>query len=218
MKKQPSPTWVSAAAVLGAGVHGDVFANVAVGADHEPRRPAAIAERLRRRTERGERMDDGARADRRVAGDVDMGDQPTAVAEHDMRADGAIRTDADVLSDRGTRPRCAPMDRSCLRSCVADHGADFGFGHDLAAHLGHAAVPPHVSPLRELRHVILDGVAGQHGLAEFRLVDGQEINRLRLVRSGWRCTARRRSAPCPRSSARREIPDCPGSGPGNAAR
>ena len=82
-----------AAAILGAGVHGDVFADIAVGADHEPRRPAAIVHRLRRRAERGERADDGARADRGMAGEIDVRQQPAAVADRHMRADGAIRTD-----------------------------------------------------------------------------------------------------------------------------
>ena len=41
MKKQRSPTSVTPPTVLGAGVHGDVFADVAIGAD----RRAASARR-----------------------------------------------------------------------------------------------------------------------------------------------------------------------------
>ena len=82
-----------AAAVLGAGVHGDVFADIAIGADHQPGRPAAIAERLRRRTKRSKRMNDGARTDCGVAGEIDMRDQSATVADAHMRADSAIRTD-----------------------------------------------------------------------------------------------------------------------------
>src|SRR5262245_37805820 len=60
------------AAVLGPEVHGDVFADVAVGADLEPRRSAAIADRLRRCAERRERIDLGARSDAGVAGHMHM--------------------------------------------------------------------------------------------------------------------------------------------------
>ena len=95
-----------AAVVLGADVHGDAFADVAIGADDESRRAAAISHRLRRRAERGERIDHGARADRGVAGDMDMRDEPAAVAERDMGADDAIRTDRHVVSDR--RPAFDP--------------------------------------------------------------------------------------------------------------
>ena len=81
MKKAAVADFGHAAAVLGAGIHGDIFADVAVGADHEPGRPAAIVHRLRRRAERGKRMDDGARADRGMAGEIDMREQPAAVAD-----------------------------------------------------------------------------------------------------------------------------------------
>src|SRR5664280_1281893 len=45
-------------------------------------------------------MDDGARADRGVAGEVDMRDEPAAIADRDVRADGAIGADRDVGSYR----------------------------------------------------------------------------------------------------------------------
>src|SRR5579862_6207530 len=64
------------AAGLGAEAHGYALANVAIGADHEPRGLAAVARRLRHRAQRGERMDHGARPDGGAAGDVDMGNEP----------------------------------------------------------------------------------------------------------------------------------------------
>ena len=47
-----------AAAVLGPGIHGDALAQLAARPDHQPRRAAAIVHRLRRRAQRGERIDD----------------------------------------------------------------------------------------------------------------------------------------------------------------
>ena len=92
-----------AAAVLGAGIHGDIFADIAVGADHEPRRPAAVMRRLRRRAERCERMNDGARTDGCMAGEIDVPDQPAAVADRDMSADGAIGADRYIAADCSPR-------------------------------------------------------------------------------------------------------------------
>ena len=75
-----------AAAVFGSGIHGDGFAQVAARADDEPGRAAAIMHRLRRRAERGERIDDGALADRGHAGNVNMGEQPHAALQLDIAA------------------------------------------------------------------------------------------------------------------------------------
>ena len=54
--------------------------------------------RLRRRSERGERIDDGAFADRGDAGDVDMGDEAHAAPELDIGPDEAIGPDLDALA------------------------------------------------------------------------------------------------------------------------
>src|SRR5215831_2424045 len=62
-------------------------------------------------------------------------------------------------------------------SQVGDDGAELAFGDDLAGNPGLAAVPPHVSAPRGLRHVIFDGIARIDRLAELRLVDGEEIRR-----------------------------------------
>src|SRR5947209_8037609 len=81
------------AAGIGADVHGDPFANVAVGADHEPGGLTAVARRLWRPADRGERMNHGARADGRAPRDVDMGDEPAAGPDHDIGPDDAIGPD-----------------------------------------------------------------------------------------------------------------------------
>src|SRR5262245_6573326 len=47
-----------------------------------------------------------------------------------------------------------------------DHGADFSLGDHLTRHPRLAAVPPHVLFSCLLRHVIFDGVARYHRLAE----------------------------------------------------
>src|SRR3977135_1991141 len=67
------------------------------------------------------------------------------------------------------------------RSCVRDHRADLGLGDDLPGNLGLAAEPPHGLPLGDLGHVIFDGVARDHRLAEFRLVEGDKIDGLPLA-------------------------------------
>ena len=104
MKKQWSPTSRHAAVVLGAGIHGDVFADIAIGADHEPGRTAAIVHRLRRRAERGEGMDDGARADRGVAGEVDVRD-----AAGSRRRSSTLRADHAIGADRNVACRSPPL-------------------------------------------------------------------------------------------------------------
>ena len=65
-----------------------------------------------------------------------------------------------------------------------------------------------------LRHVEFDAIAGNHRLAEFRLVDGHEIDQRRLgaAEPANGRTARPPSAPWPRSATRRETPACPGNG------
>src|SRR5262249_16019644 len=84
-----------------AGVERDALADIAVGADHKPRRPAAILHRLRRRPQRSERRNDGARADRRMAGDVHVRQEPAAFADGHIPADDAVGTDLGVGGDGG---------------------------------------------------------------------------------------------------------------------
>ena len=76
-----------------------LFAQFAACADDELGRPAAIMHRLRRRAERRERIDHGAFADRRYAGDVDVGDEAHAVLKLDLRPDQAIRPDLHALAN-----------------------------------------------------------------------------------------------------------------------
>ena len=125
-----------AAVVFRSGIDGDVLANIAIGTDREPRRPAAIFDRLRRRAERGEGIDHGARPDRGMPGDVNMGDEPAAFADHDIGADDAIGTDRRVGRNRApAATRAVGSIEVIAASRGRDHGADFGLGHDLPATL-----------------------------------------------------------------------------------
>src|SRR5262245_58074935 len=89
-----------ATAVLGAGVHRHVLADIATGADLEPRGSAAILGRLRRRAERRVWIDLTAWPNRGVAGQVDMSDKDAALADADIRADHAIGADHRLRPDR----------------------------------------------------------------------------------------------------------------------
>src|SRR6185437_11337844 len=95
-----------AAVVLGAGVDGDVLADVAFRADHESGRTAPVFDGLGRRAKRTERLNDRAWPDRGVTGDTDMPNEATAIAKCDIRADGAIGTNRAIASDDG--PICDP--------------------------------------------------------------------------------------------------------------
>src|SRR5262249_6874524 len=89
-----------AAAVLGPKIHGHVLADIATGTDLEPGRSAAVLDRLRRRAERSERIDLGARTDRGVAGYVHMGTERAPLADGDVRTDHAIGADRHLRPDR----------------------------------------------------------------------------------------------------------------------
>src|SRR6266567_6188908 len=72
--------------------------------------------------------------------------------------------------------------RSAGRGCsIRQHRADIGLGDGRAIDLGVAVKPPHGLAAADRTHVIFDGIAGHHGFSEFALVDGQEINRARLL-------------------------------------
>src|SRR6516165_6554437 len=64
---------------------------------------------------------------------------------------------------------------------VGQHCADVRFSDRFAVHFGVAVEPPHRFATSDAAHVIFDRFAGQHGLAEFAFVDGQEIHRPRLL-------------------------------------
>ena len=145
MKKQRSPTSVTPRSSSVPVFMVTCFADVAVGADHEPGRAAAILDRLRRRAERGERIDHGARADGGVAGDVDVGDQPAAVADRHVRADDAIGTDRDVAPDHRRRPRSGRrgIDRRSLLIGPRIMAPTSASATIWPRDLGLAAEPPH---------------------------------------------------------------------------
>ena len=88
------------AAALGARIHGHVLADQAVLADHEPDRLAAVFQILRLVADGGEGKNARARADRRVAGEADVRDEPDPVAERHLRPDMAERSDLDAGAER----------------------------------------------------------------------------------------------------------------------
>ena len=112
----------------------------------KPRRPAAILHRLRRRAERGERINDRARADRGMTGDMHMRDEPAAVADLDMRADRRNRARSiDVCADH--RARVDPGGRIDCRHRITPHATmapTSASATDLPRDLRLAAKPPHV--------------------------------------------------------------------------
>src|ERR1019366_7448331 len=95
------------AGVLGAGAHGYALADIAVGPHHQPGRAAFAFDGLRRGPERSERINDGPGADRGVAGEMDVGQKPAAVADRHVGSDDAIGPDRYAPSDRrsGFDPR-----------------------------------------------------------------------------------------------------------------
>src|ERR1700730_19080341 len=74
------------------------------------------------------------------------------------------------------RPACLMQPRS-----VGPHRADVGFGHGNTIHDGVAVKPPHGLASADAAHVIFDGIAGHHRLAELAVVDGEKIDRARLL-------------------------------------
>src|SRR5581483_5806657 len=66
-------------------------------------------------------------------------------------------------------------------SLIGQHRPDIGFRGDRAVDLGLAVKPPHGLAAADGAHVILDGLTGHHRLPELALVDGQEIDRTRLL-------------------------------------
>src|SRR6202167_4018998 len=74
----------------------------------------------------------------------------------------------------GRRLRISP-------SSVGEHRANVGFRDDRAVDLGVAVKPPHRPPPADGAQVILDGIARHYRLAELAFVDGQKVNRARLL-------------------------------------
>ena len=112
-------------AALGARIHRHAFANEAVLADDQTGRFAAILEILRLVSDRREREDAGARADRRLARETDMRHQPHAVAQRGLRSDVTERPDRDIRPEpRAIFDDCRGMDASAhSRTSIADTSA-----------------------------------------------------------------------------------------------
>src|ERR1700726_1709864 len=77
--------------------------------------------------------------------------------------------------------RVSPDASSPDRASVAQHRADIGLGNRYAVDDGVTVKPPHGLAAADAAHVVFDGIAGHHRLAEFALVDGEKIDRARLL-------------------------------------
>jgi hypothetical protein len=162
-----------AAAGFGPGIHRNTFAQFAGRADHEPGFAAAIMDRLRRRSERAERVNARPLADRGCAGDVDMSDEPYPALELDLRADQTIGSNLNG----GANARAFGHARRWIdrHLSLGDDGADLGLGDQDIADFGLGAIPPHVAAARDLVDMIGECVAGHSGFAKFGLVDGEKV-------------------------------------------
>ena len=89
-----------AAAMGGAGMHGDMLADLVVAADDQIRLLAPIFQILGPMAEAGEGKDAAAFAERRPSGDHHMGFQPAAASDAHPGVDLAERADMDVVQFR----------------------------------------------------------------------------------------------------------------------
>src|SRR5580692_2520054 len=94
-----------AATLFGSNIHRHAFAKAASLPDLQPGRLTAIAQILRRSAKRDKWMDDATGTDGRVPGHAYMRHQLAVRADHDMRANDAIRTDRRARADH-----CAILD------------------------------------------------------------------------------------------------------------
>src|SRR5260370_17864056 len=104
-----------AAIVLGPGIHGDAFTDIAFGADHESGRAAAVSDGLRRSAQRGEWIKHGARADCGMPRNMYVSNELATVPDLHVRANDAIRPDRYVVADH--RPRFDAGGRIDCRHC-----------------------------------------------------------------------------------------------------
>jgi hypothetical protein len=88
-----------AATIFGASIHGNTFAQLAARPDNQLRGAAAVMHRLRRRPKRSKGLDNGAFADSRDSGDVNVGDEAHTIAELHIGPDCAVGTDLDIVAD-----------------------------------------------------------------------------------------------------------------------
>ena len=87
------PTRVTSAAFHGAAADGDALANLVVVADLQPRRLAFVGNILRRHADGAERKEGVVGADFRGPFDRHVRHQTAALAQFDLGANHAIRTD-----------------------------------------------------------------------------------------------------------------------------
>src|SRR5271170_7515413 len=74
-------------AIFGPGIHGDAFTQFAARPYHQSRGAAAIVDRLRRRSERSERIDHGPFTNGCYTGNMNIGDEAHTAPERDVGSD-----------------------------------------------------------------------------------------------------------------------------------
>src|SRR5580658_2614504 len=161
------------AAVFGAGIDGHAFAQLTAWPYNQLGRAAAIVHRLRRRSQRCERIDDRTVTDSGHAGDVNMGDEAHACAKRNAGSDNAIRPNLHAVTQaRGISHARGRID--CRHLLLSHVGAELRLGDQHAAHLGLAPVPPNVSAVRDFVDVVFERIAGQRRFAKLGFIDGHE--------------------------------------------
>ena len=116
------------AALDGAAVHGDAFADDAIRPDAEACRLALVDDGLWRAAERGEGMDDGACADRRAALDVDVGNETAILADDDIAAGSST---GEIRLTRSTSD--IPLEVTQLRVISTDPAVTVSLDRDSAS-------------------------------------------------------------------------------------
>ncbi len=112
---------------LGPRIHRHAFADQTILADDQPHGLAAILQILRRMSDRGEREDPRARADRSLAGETDMRDEAHPVAQRDLGPDMAKGPDVDIgaepspVFDDGARMDVQRHSRTSIADTSASH-------------------------------------------------------------------------------------------------
>src|SRR5580704_10899973 len=84
-EKAVIPDLRHSAIVFGPGIHRHAFADIAVAAHYQLCWAPPILDRLWRGSKRGERINYRAGSDGRVAGEMNIGDQPAAIADGNVR-------------------------------------------------------------------------------------------------------------------------------------
>src|SRR6476619_4671133 len=111
-----------------------------------------------------------------------------------LSSDVWLRPVSDRHAPRGAPSIAAdvapePALSGCAPRSVGQHRTHVSLGRGYAVHLGVTMKPPHGLAPPDAAHVIFNGIAGHHWLAKLALVDGEKVNRARLLRAFHRLDA-----------------------------